>query len=82
MKMNRKIVDEGLGWYGMVAIVAAYAMVSLGLLSFENIVYQLLNLTGASGLLYISFRKNAYQPGVLNSIWAVIALIAILRMII
>jgi hypothetical protein len=80
--MNNKIIGEIIGWYGTVAIVTAYALLSFGVISSGNIYYQLLNGTGALGIVYISLKKKDYQPGVLNIIWAVIALIAIINILI
>lgn len=77
--MNRWI--NVFGWYGMSAIVLAYALVSFSVLSSENIWFQLLNASGALGLVTVSFSKKAYQPGVLNIIWTVIAIVAIIRII-
>ncbi|HLP86566.1 MAG TPA: hypothetical protein VK153_01670 [Candidatus Paceibacterota bacterium] len=71
--------DEIIGWYGTVAIVTAYALISFNIISSSNLVYQILNATGALGIVYISFKKKAYQPGVLNIIWTVIAIIAIIN---
>ena len=76
----KKAIEETIGWYGTVAIVLAYALVSFGFVPATSIGYQVLNGTGALGIVYISFKKKAYQPGVLNVIWAVIAAIAIARM--
>jgi len=76
-----KYVEEIIGWYGTIAIVAAYAMTSFGVLTTTSLVYQLLNGTGALGIVYISFKKKAYQPGVLNIIWTVIAFIAIINIL-
>ncbi len=70
---------EIIGWYGTSAIVLAYLLVSMGILDVEGLVYQLLNLSGAVGIVCISFRKKAFQPAVLNMIWAVIALVAIAK---
>lgn len=78
--MNKKI-HEIIGWYGMVAIVSAYALNSFGIAFSGHILYQGLNLTGALAIAYISFKKKAYQPGVLNLIWSVIAAIALLGII-
>ena len=72
---------EWYGWYGTMAIVLAYALVSFAVIEPTNLWYQFLNGTGAIGIVTVSFYKNAYQPGVLNIIWAVIALIAIVRII-
>lgn len=78
--MKRRII-EVLGWYGTTAIIGAYALNSFGLLSSLNINYQLLNLTGAIGITVVSFNKRDYQPGVLNFIWTIIALIAIIKIL-
>jgi hypothetical protein len=79
--MNKKIVDEIIGWYGTVAIVLAYALLSFGAITSTNLAYQILNGTGALGIVYISFKKKTYQPAVLNVIWAVIATVAIIRLL-
>lgn len=51
--MNKKLLDEIFGWYGTVAIVTAYALVSFGLLSATTLLYLVLNATGALGIVYI-----------------------------
>ncbi len=68
---------EIFGWYGAIAIILAYALVSFSLLPATSIWYQLLNVTGALGIVVVSLHKKAYQPGVLNIIWILIALLAI-----
>lgn len=69
-------LTEALGWYGVIAIISAYALVSFSVFSATSIWYQLLNATGAIGIAVISFRKQTYQPGILNIVWALIALFA------
>ena len=76
-----KTFIEIFGWYGTVAIVVAYALVSFSIIEPSNIWYQILNGTGALGIVAVSFHKKTYQPGILNLIWAVIALIAIFSII-
>jgi len=78
----KKVIDESIGWYGTIAIVLAYALLSFDFISSSSFWYQIMNGTGAIGIVYISFKKKAYQPGVLNIIWAVIAFIAIVRLLI
>ncbi len=73
---------EVLGWYGAVAIVVAYALISFSVLSSDSIWYQVLNGTGAVGIVLISLHKRAYQPAVLNCIWTLIALAAIMKIIV
>ena len=75
--MNKKLI-ELFGWYGTCAIVLAYVLVSFSVIPAESLQYQLLNLTGALGIAAVSFYKKTYQPGVLNIIWFVVALIAII----
>jgi hypothetical protein len=67
------------GWYGACAIVLAYFLVSFKVIRPDGLVYQLLNLTGAIGIIVISAIKGVRQSVVLNAFWAVIALIALLR---
>lgn len=69
------------GWYGTVAIVGAYALTSFGYLESTSLVYQLLNGTGAIGIVIVSFAKKAWQPGILNLIWTGIALAAIVQIL-
>jgi hypothetical protein len=78
--MNKKLI-ELFGWYGTCAIVLAYVMVSFSIISSVSLQYQLLNLTGALGIVVVSFYKKTYQPGVLNVIWFVVALIAIISIL-
>lgn len=78
--MKQKLI-ELFGWYGTVAIVGAYALVSFSILQSNSLVYQLLNLTGAVGIVTVSLYKKVYQPGVLNIIWTIIALVAILKIL-
>ena len=76
-----KTFVEIFGWYGAGAILLAYALVTFSLLEPTDIWYQLLNGTGAVGILTISFYENSYQPAVLNTIWALIAFVAIFNIL-
>ena len=77
----KKQLIELFGWYGTIAIVGAYALSSFLIIKPDSLIYQLLNLTGALGIVGVSFFKKAYQPGVLNIIWSIIALIASINII-
>jgi len=76
-----KTFAEIIGWYGAAAIVGAYALNSFNVISSSSLGYQLLNLTGAVGIVIISMLKKAYQPAALNAIWTVIALAALFKII-
>lgn len=80
--MNKKIIGEIVGWYGAIVIILAYALLSFSIIASTDLVYQALNITGALGLMYISFKKKAYQPGVLNIIWVIIATVAMVKIVV
>lgn len=79
--MTKKVTNI-IGWYGVIAILSAYFLVSFNVISAQTILYQALNITGALGIVYNSFKKKDTQPVILNLIWAIIALIAILNLLI
>jgi hypothetical protein len=69
----KKIVFKFIGWYGVLAILAAYILLNLSFFDAKNIFYQLLNFTGALAIVFSSLRKKDYPPVVLNLIWALVA---------
>jgi len=78
--MVQRAVVEGVGWYGVVAILAAYALVSFKFVEPHGLIYQLLNLSGALGIIIEAYSKKDYQPVVLNIVWLAIAIIALARL--
>jgi hypothetical protein len=78
--MRKKLIDI-VGWYGVAAILAAYAFLNFELMNVRDISYQLLNLTGAFGIILEAWYKKDYEPVVLNLVWLAIALVAIIRSI-
>ena len=79
--MKKHTLLEIFGWYGAVAILLAFALVSFGILSPRSLDFQLLNLTGAAGIVAISYSKKDYQPAALNLVWAVVAIIALISIL-
>jgi hypothetical protein len=77
-----KKAAEIAGWYGIVAILGAYALVSFSVIGSDSVLFQLLNLTGALGVIWITAIKGVTQSVVLNTVWAIIAVVALLRMVI
>ena len=75
--MKRKIINI-FGWYGVAAILGAYALLNFGMLEVKSIIYQLLNLTGAIGVGVDALNDKDWQPVVLNLVWAVIAIVSII----
>ena len=77
----KHLAAEIAGWYGALAILAAYTLVSFNMVASDGLAFQLLNLTGALGVLVISLYKKVGQSVVLNIFWAGVALIAILAIL-
>jgi hypothetical protein len=77
---HRDIVFELLGWYGSLALIAGFALNSFGVISAHSYAYQLINLSGALGIVAISLYKKVYQTASLNVFWVVIALVAIVNL--
>jgi hypothetical protein len=80
-KLKRNRPAEIAGWYGTAAIVIAYILVSFNILPAGGGAYQLLNLTGALGIITISVIKKVRQSIILNIFWAGIAALALIRLI-
>lgn len=74
-------MKEAAGWYGVIALLLAYGLVSFSIIVSNSTLYHFLNLTGAIGIIIISLKKKNYQPIALNAVWGIIALIAILRLL-
>lgn len=36
--MGRQMIDEGIGWYGMVALLAAFALNSFSIIGAESLI--------------------------------------------
>lgn len=79
--MSKRIVELA-GWYGVVAILLGYALLSFEVISSKSYVFQLLNFTGAIGIVVVSLAKKARQPALLNLVWAAIAFVAIISLVI
>ena len=77
----RQTLIEIAGWYGVLAILLAYGLVSFDVIGPNSYVYQLLNLTGALGVVAVSIPKKARQPAMLNLAWAAIALFALVGLV-
>ena len=80
--INKKNLAEIFGWYGTITILLAYLLVSFNIIATNGYLYQILNLTGAIGIVVISIAKKVNQSTILNVLWAIIALVAIISLII
>lgn len=82
MMKRTNLIIGWLGWYGVVATILAYILVSFSLLSANGLLYQGLNFTGALGVTVETYYKKDLQPFWLNFIWMLIAAVAIISILI
>lgn len=78
-QVKKRFWAEAAGWYGTFAIVLAYVLVSFNIVPAGGGAYQILNLTGALGIVAIAAVKKVRQPLFLNIFWAIIATVALIR---
>jgi hypothetical protein len=71
------LIIEIIGWLGMLLILIAYYLISSRRLEAKSVLYQLLNLGGAVGIVINAFYHKAFPSLALNTIWALIAFWAI-----
>ena len=76
---TRQLLAEIAGWYGALAILTGYALVSFEIVNSDTLAFQLLNLTGALGIIAIAAYKRVAQSIVLNVVWSLVAIIAIVN---
>ncbi len=78
--MNKKYISI-IGWYGAVALIVAYGLISFNFVTSQGFLFQFLNLTGALGIVIHSFNRKEYPAVVLNIFWFIIAFVAILKIV-
>jgi hypothetical protein len=65
------------GWLGVLCYLLAYLLLTLKLLRADKLVYHLLNILGAVGLIVSSLHTHDSQSIVVNVSWLLIGLWAI-----
>lgn len=75
------LIAQILGWYGAAAIISGFLCVSFSFLKPTDLLYQLLNLSGALGLLNLGIDRHVRQSVVVNLFWAGIAFIALVGIV-
>lgn len=65
----------------MIAIVAAYALLTMGRVSAHSMPYIFLNITGALGLLLDSLSHKAYQSVAANLVWVAIGILSLIKIL-
>jgi hypothetical protein len=73
---------EVAGWAGSAMVVLAYAMLSMNKWKSSDVIYQMMNLAGSTLLIIFTLYKRAFPPATVNTIWAVIALLSVIQIVI
>lgn len=70
-------MPEILGWLGTVSYLIAYFLLSINKIKSDRKLYHVLNIIGATGLIFNALHLHDYPNLVINIAWLAIALIAI-----
>jgi hypothetical protein len=76
--MSPALLIDVIGWFGAVAILVAYTMVSTRGVKGDSVTYQMLNLWGSIGLVTNTLYYGAYPSTLVNVVWAGIAVYTLL----
>jgi hypothetical protein len=79
MPSLQTLIIEGIGWLAALLILVAYLLLSLGKVDGRSRLYQCMNIAGAIGMIINSGWNGAIPSAVLNAIWALIGLYALVR---
>jgi len=75
----RKYVWEGIGWLGALFSLLAFSLNSLNVISSQSVEYLGGNIIGCFFLILYAVSKKAYASWVLNAIFLLVAIIALVR---
>jgi hypothetical protein len=76
-----EVLITTLGWVGSVLVISAYALNSYQKIKSDSLVFQLMNLAGGILLIINSVYKEAYPFTFINTVWVLIAIPAIFRIL-
>lgn len=71
---------ETLGWFGVLFVFGGYCLLATGVIKGEGYQYHALMLFGSAFLAVVCWRKQNYQPFVLNTLFVLVAAIALVRL--
>ena len=75
---QKNFAEKYFGWAGAAFLIGAYFANSFGFCSAENFYYQLANLIGAVLVVTFSLKIKAFPNVLINAVWLVGGLIAII----
>ena len=75
-------VIQIIGWYGVLAILVAYALITLDQLGTEHMLYIFLNGSGALALIIQTWQRRNWQLVTLNIVWLLVAIAGVVQMLV
>ena len=78
--LHRHQGAEIYGWIGAFGILIGYALLSLGLIKGNSYLYHGIVLVSSSGLAVITYRHRAFQSLFVNTVFMLLAAVAIIRL--
>jgi len=80
MEVFRKYKMELVGWTGAIFSLGAYSLNSLNIIASQSKAYLLMNIFGCFFLILYAVSKKAHASWVLNTIWLLMTLVALVKM--
>lgn len=75
------ILIDIMGWVGSILILTAYFLNSTHRIQSSNRIYQLMNIIGSAFLIVNTLHYRTYPLTMLNAVWLVIGITALLRIL-
>jgi hypothetical protein len=79
MVLQQKGIVEAVGWIGAAASLSAFSLNSMNVIGSQSIQYLLLNILGCFCLIVYAVFKKAHASWVLNSIWLLMTVVALVK---
>lgn len=79
MELLRKYVWEGIGWIGALFSLLAFSLNSFNMISSQSVQYLGMNIAGCFLMILYAVSKKAHASWVLNAIFLLMAVIALVR---
>ena len=79
MKLQKKIIQEGIGWIGASLSLTAFSLNSMSMIGSQSLGYLILNILGCFFLILYAVFKKAHASWVLNTIWLIMTIIAMIK---
>ncbi|MCX8490879.1 MAG: hypothetical protein ORN54_07415 [Cyclobacteriaceae bacterium] len=76
-----EILITTLGWIGSLLVIGSYGLNSYQKIKSDSLIFQLMNLAGGIFLIINSVYKEAYPFTFINTIWVLIAILAIIQIV-